>query len=170
MKFFSGFSLANEKELFSFWLDNSQFTIAGFSYGAIKAFEYALNSQERIDRLILLSPAYFCDKQDKYKKLQLKLYSKNRDKYNKQFLNNLSANRDMSKYLTNSNIEELRELLYYKWDKEAFKTLQSRGVTIEIILGGKDKIIDAKMALEFFKPLAITYFLKNANHILEDTE
>ena len=39
-KYFSGFSLENEEELFSKYIIENDFTISGFSYGAIKAFEY----------------------------------------------------------------------------------------------------------------------------------
>ncbi|WP_238593468.1 hypothetical protein [Sulfurospirillum diekertiae] len=77
MKFFSGFCLANEQELFSSYLNQSDFTVAGFSYGAIKAFEYTLTCKERIDTLQLFSPAFFEDKDAKFKKLQTLSFSKN---------------------------------------------------------------------------------------------
>lgn len=168
MKFFSGFALKNESQLFNFWLDNSEFSIAGFSYGAIKAFEYALNCKSRVDRLILISPAYFCNKSTRYKELQLKAYDSNTHIYIENFLQNISNKTDMSKYLNKHSKEELKELLYYNWQESDFKSLQERGVTIEVILAEKDKIIDSKKALEFFEPLATTYFIKSANHILED--
>ena len=59
MLYFNGFSLQNEEEHFKAYLSDNDLTIAGFSYGAQKAFEYAYHSKERIDRLILLSPAFF---------------------------------------------------------------------------------------------------------------
>ena len=37
----------------------SAYCVAGFSYGAQQAFEYVYHATERIDRLILLSPAFF---------------------------------------------------------------------------------------------------------------
>ena len=37
MKFYSGFSLQNEEYLFSEFIKKSEYTICGFSYGAIKA-------------------------------------------------------------------------------------------------------------------------------------
>lgn len=70
MKFFSGFCLANEQELFAPYLIRSDFTVAGFSYGAIKALKYAITCNERIDTLQLFSPAFFQDKDAKFKKLQ----------------------------------------------------------------------------------------------------
>lgn len=62
MKFFSGFSLQNESYLFDSFIKNSDYTVCGFSYGAIKAFEYTIKQIEngnRIDTLQLLSPAFF---------------------------------------------------------------------------------------------------------------
>ena len=59
MKYFNGFSLNGEKELFKEYLIDSEFSVAGFSYGAIEAFEYVYNGKDRVDRLILLSPAFF---------------------------------------------------------------------------------------------------------------
>jgi len=57
--YFNGFSLAKEENLFEDFLLGSEFCVAGFSYGAQKAFEYVYKSSERVDRLILLSPAFF---------------------------------------------------------------------------------------------------------------
>ena len=59
MRYFNGFSLSNEEKLFSDYLVDSDLCIGGFSFGALKAFEHVYNSKERIDRLILLSPAFF---------------------------------------------------------------------------------------------------------------
>jgi len=71
MKFFSGFCFQNEKDIFKDYIEEGDFKVAGFSYGAIKAFEYVLNSKERIDKLQLFSPAFFQSKSEKFKKLQL---------------------------------------------------------------------------------------------------
>nr|WP_275856258.1 hypothetical protein [Sulfurimonas sp. MAG313] len=67
MKFYSGFSLSNDEILFKDYLKYSDYTVAGFSYGAIKAFEMALTSKTRIDTLQLFSPAFF---QEKKRKIQ----------------------------------------------------------------------------------------------------
>ena len=64
--FFSGFCLENEEELFSEYATPNDFTISGFSYGAIKAFEEVLNSNERVDKLQLFSPAFFQTQDKKY--------------------------------------------------------------------------------------------------------
>jgi len=48
MKYFNGFSLKDEEIFFSEQLIDTKYVVAGFSYGAQCAFEYALNSTERI--------------------------------------------------------------------------------------------------------------------------
>jgi len=169
MKFFSGFSLENEEELFDFWLDKSQYSVAGFSYGAIKAFEYVYNSKNRVDRLILLSPAFFENRDLAFKKVQLIYFKKNPQKYIDNFLNNINSpksNIDLSKYIKIDSSKELKELLYYKWDTKKIESILNKGTIIEVILGESDKIINTKEALNFFQKYAITYFIKEANHIL----
>ncbi len=47
--YFSGFSLSADEVLFQNLLIKNNYTVAGFSYGAQKAFEYVLNSKNRID-------------------------------------------------------------------------------------------------------------------------
>ena len=171
MLFFSGFGLKNEEMLFNFWLEKNDFCVAGFSYGAIKAVEYCLNSESRVDRLILLSPAFFNDKDSKYKRMQLMFYSKDKQAYTNNFLQNITngSNVDLTPYLNSTNKEQLEELLYYSWSKKKLQTIASIGTTIEVILGGKDKIIDAKKAKEFFEDVATVYYIKDANHILESS-
>jgi len=74
--YFSGFSLKGEKELFKDYIIENDFTVSGFSYGAQKAFEYVLNTDNRVDLLQLFSPAFFQDKDKKYKRLQLMFFKK----------------------------------------------------------------------------------------------
>ena len=168
MLFFSGFCLQNEAKLFDFWLNNSNYTVAGFSYGAIKAVEYVLNSKSRVDRLILLSPAFFNDKDKKFKKMQLLYFAKDKDSYIKNFINNITngSKVDISNYLKEGSKEELKELLNYQWDIEKLKKITNQGTIIEVILGSKDKIINSKSAKDFFEQIATVYCIKNANHIL----
>ncbi len=171
MQYFSGFCLENESELFEFALKKSNdFTIAGFSYGAIKALEAALQSKKRVDKLILISPAFFHDKDEKFKKMQLLFFAKDKASYIQNFLANIAdgSKIDMRKYLKEGTKEELKELLYYQWDAKKLQELLKRGVIIEVFLGENDKIINSKEALEFFKENATnTYFIKKANHILK---
>ena len=95
--YFSGFCLKNEDELFDEYLIKNDFTISGFSYGAIKAFEYALVTQKRIDKLQLLSPAFFNDKDTKYKRMQLMFFKKDNKTYCENFLNNCGLNKIQSR-------------------------------------------------------------------------
>jgi len=170
MRYFSGFCLQNEYKLFDFWLKNSNnYTVAGFSYGAIKAVEYALSSKKRIDKLILLSPAFFNEKDEKFKKLQLLSFSKDKTKYVKNFLNNaLNGTKiEISNFFKMGTKEELKELLYYRWQKEKLKELQNRGITIEVVIGENDLIVSSIAVKEFFEKVAIVYFIKRANHFLQ---
>ena len=75
-KYFSGFCFFEESELFEEYLIKNDFTFYGFSYGAIKAFEEALNSQKRVDTLQLFSPAFFQNYDDKFKRTQLMYFKK----------------------------------------------------------------------------------------------
>jgi hypothetical protein len=90
MQFFSGFSLKNESYLFDTYIKTSQYTACGFSYGAIKAFEYVkeqLACAKRIDTLQLFSPAFFQSKPKEFKRLQIMAYKKNEERYLREFIN-----------------------------------------------------------------------------------
>ncbi|SFP18489.1 pimelyl-ACP methyl ester esterase BioV [Hydrogenimonas thermophila] len=171
MIFFSGFSLKNEEELFYDYLNNvkeNPYVVVGFSYGAIKALEFTANSNERIDKLILISPAWFCNKSKAFIKTQLLYYKKDADAYTKTFLKNIAypANLDLSKYIAPATLFDLEKLLTYQWPSEPFKICKNRDIIIETYLGGKDKIIDAYEAHEFFRQYSESYFFKNVGHIL----
>ncbi len=173
MHYFSGFSLQNEQELFDFWLKKcSKYCIAGFSYGAIKAVEEVYNLNKRVDRLVLLSPAYFNDKTKAFIKTQLLYFKKDSKNYINNFLKNISEGSkiDLSRYLKVGSLSELEELLTYKWDINKLKKISQNGVKIEVILAENDKIINSKEALQFFEKVAIVYYVKGANHILKEIE
>jgi pimeloyl-ACP methyl ester carboxylesterase len=169
MKFFSGFCLANEQELFTPYLNQSDFTVAGFSYGAIKAFEYAFTCKERIDTLQLFSPAFFGDKDTKFKKLQTLSFSKNSDNYTQNFMQNCMypSTFDIQPFFQKGTFEELSELLHYTWNEEHLRALKERGVNIEIYVGEKDTIINSISVKDFFVPFASVYYLKRVGHILK---
>ena len=169
MVYFSGFCLQNESELFDFWIEKSDFSVVGFSYGAIKAVEYCLNSNKRVDRLILLSPAIFNNRDEKYKKMQTIFFTKDKNRYIKNFFANATKNSkiNIDKYFKLGTKEELKELLYYNWSLEKLKKIKKKGVIIEVILGENDLITDAIYAKDFFQKEAIVYFIKNANHFLK---
>jgi hypothetical protein len=115
--------LKNEDELFKKYLDNSLYQVAGFSYGAIKAFEYTYQTNNRIDTLTLLSPAFFQNKSEKFKRLQLLNFKKNPKNYIEKFLKNAAypSTIKLKKYLLEGSYQELSELLNYVWDEKNFK-------------------------------------------------
>ena len=165
--YFSGFSLKGEKELFKDYIIENDFTVSGFSYGAQKAFEYILNTDNRVDLLQLFSPAFFQDKDKKYKRLQLMFFKKDSQTYCDNFLTNCGFSKELaSKYFEEGTFEELEELLTYEWDQEKLQKLVDKNIKIEIYLGSDDKIIDANVALEFFKQFGEVYFIKEKGHIL----
>ena len=171
MKFFSGFSLQNESYLFNEFIKSSEYTVCGFSYGAIKAYEYAkkkIESRNRVDTLQLFSPAFFQSKDAKFKRLQLMAYRKNEDVYLNQFLNSCFYPYD-KKIVERSTtvIDELEELLNYEWDIESLKEFTKNGINIEVYLGGEDAIVGAQAAKEFFKDVATVTYIKEANHFLQ---
>ena len=170
MQFYSGFALKNEQHFFDPFVKESDYTIAGFSYGAIKAFAAALTAVQkgmRVDTLQLFSPAFFQSKDAKFKRLQLMAYRKNEDEYLRQFTNACFLpyeRRDVEHAVT--VLEELEELLMYAWDKDALQALVKRGVVIEVYLGGADQIVDSASAQEFFLDVATVTYVKNGNHFL----
>ena len=168
-KYFSGFSLKNEKEIFSEYLVENDFTVSGFSYGAIKAFEELLETDERVDLLQLFSPAFFQIQSEKFIRMQLMFFKKDSKMYCENFLKNISApsNFDMSSYFEEGSFEELQTLLTYKWSEDKLNKLLKKGVKIEVYLGSDDKIIDSQKAANFFKEFATVYFIKNSGHILK---
>lgn len=166
--FFNGFCLKNEKELFNEYLIQNDFTISGFSYGAQKAFEYTLNTKKRVDLLQLFSPAFFQDKDKKYKRLQLMFFKKDANEYANNFLKNCGFSKKVAEqYFELEAYEELEALLNYIWDKKKLEILINRGTKIEVYLGKKDKIIDSEIAKEFFKDYAEVYYIKEKGHILQ---
>ena len=168
MRYFNGFSLQNEESHFSDFIIGSEHSVAGFSYGAQKAFEYVYESKERIDRLILLSPAFFQTEKSSFIRTQLRYFEAGQEAYVEQFLKNVSypSEIDLTKYLQLGIKEELHALLSYTWEPSKIEEVLSRGTVIEVYLGEKDKIVHAKEALSFFTPLTTCYFIKEAGHLL----
>ncbi len=171
MVFKSGFSLKNDQAFFEEYIDPSEYNVCGFSYGAIKAFEYAkeqLRCSKRIDRLQLFSPAFFQSFDAKFKKLQLMGYRKDKEKYLKDFSDLCFVpyeKKETQHYET--DISELEELLNYEWSISELKALSDKGVKIEVYLGSEDKIIDVERAREFFLDVATVTYIKDANHFLQ---
>ena len=169
MKYFSGFCLENEAGLFESLLIQNDFSVAGFSYGAIKALEYALSCQKRIDTLQLISPAFFQDRESSFKKAQIRAFKQESVKYTQNFIQNITYNTNINlmPYLKYDTQDVLQELLYYVWEKEKLQILQKRGIQIEVYLGEKDNIINSLSVREFFGPFSTIYYFKNVGHLLK---
>ncbi len=171
MNFYSGFSLKNDKLFFNKYLSDSDYTVSGFSYGAILAFKDVkskINRGERVDKLQLLSPAFFQTKSSKFKRLQTIAYTKSRDLYLKTFIKSCFlpyAKKDIE--LSNSSIEELNELLNFEWNLDELLELESRGLKIEVYLGSEDKIIDIGEAREFFLNVSTVTYIKKSNNFYQ---
>jgi hypothetical protein len=168
--YFSGFCLENENELFDEYMIQNDYTISGFSYGAIEALKFALASSAmdiRVDLVQLFSPSFFNDKDEKYKRMQLIYFKKDSKKYCDNFLKNCGfSNKQIKQYFTMGKYEELDELLNYKWEQKQLQMLINNGTKIEVYLGENDKIIDSQKALDFFVNFSEVYFIKNKGHIL----
>jgi len=173
MKYFSGFCLKNEKILFKEYLEDNEFIVAGFSYGAQRALEYALTSKKRIDKLQLLSPAFFNVNQ-RFIDVNLNAFRKDKVSYIKNFLEKAGINQwkmENGKWKINlkgieidysCSEEDLIKLFTFNWEKiENLKNIK-----IEIFLGEYDRILALKKAEEFFKKYGSVYLIKKANHFL----
>lgn len=165
MKFYSGFCFQSEDKLFTHILKQNDFSVAGFSYGAIKALQHCLQTKDRIDKLILISPAYFMDKDEKFKKMQLLYFKKNPQIYTQKFLKNVTHASDakVGAFFKQGNTKQLQELLFFNW--EMIKELDKK-IDIQVHLGAKDKVIDADKAKDFFSAYAQCFFYKNYGHLV----
>ncbi len=170
MIFYSGFSFADEASVFDEYLHRDDYTAAGFSYGAIKAAEHVAASHERIDRLQLFSPAFFQDRPEKFKRLQMMGYNKDKTAYLTQFRQ--SCFEPYVEVSTLSNIqtsaEELEALLYHVWEPKLLEQINKKGTRIEVYLGGEDHVVNADTVREFFRQYAAVYLIKKANHFLQE--
>ncbi len=172
MKFFSGFCVDIDKSFFKEFIEDKEFVIAGFSYGAQKAVDYVLNSSQRVDKLQLLSPAFF-DYNEKLINLNINAFRKNKNLYIKNFLTKAGIDKwkiENGEYkidkegikITKCNENDLYKLFTFDWEKLS----KIKNIKIEIFLGEYDKIIALKKAHEFFKNYGDVYFIKKANHFL----
>jgi len=162
MRYYSGFCFWNERELFKEYLDDSEFCVAGFSYGAQKALIDAVHTNKRVDKLQLLSPAFF-NLNPKFIKLQLNGFKKDKNKYIKNFLENVKYPKeiDLSKYIDECELYQLEEMFSFNWG-----LIEHLDTKVEIFIGEKDKIIDVKGAVKFFREYGDVYLLKDKGHLL----
>ena len=169
MIFYSGFSLTNEAHFFDKFLENSDYTVSGFSYGAIKAARYASESKRRIDTLQLFSPAFFQTKKESFRRLQLTAFNNDPEIYLDRFIQGCFAPSPVQDIeVTTGTIEELDELLHYVWDDTLMRSIVKKGIRIEVYLGLEDKIIDAQAARDFFLPFATVTSIRQGNHFLQE--
>jgi pimeloyl-ACP methyl ester carboxylesterase len=167
LKFFSGFCVEGESELFSDFIQPKVEAIVGFSYGAIGAFEYAMQRKEFFKKLILLSPAYYAHTSEEFKTQQLSAFKVDPDLYKIKLLKKSGLNEaDGQKYGKEGTKDELEKLLYYTWPTEGFEKLKKNGVEIEVFIGANDRVVDPNVSMEFFKQHATVYFIKDKNHFL----
>jgi predicted esterase len=163
MRFYSGFGFWNERELFKEYIDDNEFCVAGFSYGAQKALIDAVHTKKRVDKLQLFSPAFF-KLNPKFVKLQLNSFKKDKDSYIQKFIENVKYPKDidLTKYIDEVEFEDLEEMFNFNWGLIE----HLKGVKVEIFIGENDKIIDVKGAVKFFKNYGNLYFLKDKGHLL----
>jgi hypothetical protein len=170
MKYFNGFCLKNEKFLFKDYLEEGEFVVAGFSFGAQKALEYVLNTNKRIDKLQLLSPAFF-NVNPKFIDVNLNAFKKDKLSYIKNFLIKAGSQvengyckvgNEIIQIDYSCNEIELMEMFTFNWEK----IQEVKDIKIEVFLGEYDKILSLKKAQSFFKNYATVYFIKKANHFL----
>ena len=165
--FFSGFSLCGEELLFKDYYEDDGENACGFSYGAQKAFLYT-KSNPHIKRLTLLSPAFYMQKTEEFKEIQIAAFVQNPDLYRLKLLKKSGLNpEETAKYGADATAPELRELLYFEWEAEDIKAMLERRVQIEVYIGGKDGVVEPKPSFGFFEHCgAKTVWLEDKNHIL----
>ncbi|MDP3265527.1 MAG: pimelyl-ACP methyl ester esterase BioV [Sulfuricurvum sp.] len=167
MIFYSGFSLINDQRFFDAYLVESDYTVAGFSYGAIKAAHHAAHTTSRIDTLQLFSPAFFQTKKTSFKRLQVSAFAHDRKSYILRFLEMCFAPCPVQEVdIQIGESDQLDELLNYAWDEKLMKSIVDKGIRIEVYLGLEDAIIDAVGAKEFFLPYATVTTIRRGNHFL----
>lgn len=170
MIFYSGFSLRNDEVFFERFLNRSDYSVGGFSYGAIKAALYTAGSTERIDTLQLFSPAFFQTKKESFRRVQMTGYLKDPAAYTEKFIESCFAPCTIESVELDADAseEQLRELLYFEWSSELMRAIKSKGIRIEVYLGLEDRVIDIIGAREFFIPYATVMSIKRANHFLQE--
>lgn len=168
--FYSGFSLRNEGSFFEPYLEKSEYAVAGFSYGAIKAALYASEATKRIDTLQLFSPAFFQTKKEAFKRLQMGAFLKSKEEYLENFLVTCFVPYKAQEVELDEDASEaqLRELLYFEWTQELMESIVSKGIRVEVYLGLEDRVIDVQGAREFFLPFATVTSIRTGNHFLQE--
>jgi len=109
VNYFNGFALKGEELLFDDYLGNGDFTIGGFSFGAQKAFEFCCHTDRRIEKLILLSPAFFQNMPRSFVRTQLRYFSSDKEGYIERFLSNAAypSNLDLHPFFAEYTMRSL---------------------------------------------------------------
>eukprot|EP01022_Parablepharisma_sp_SALTPOND_P011021 TRINITY_DN14562_c0_g2_i1.p2 TRINITY_DN14562_c0_g2~~TRINITY_DN14562_c0_g2_i1.p2 ORF type:complete len:221 (-),score=4.16 TRINITY_DN14562_c0_g2_i1:427-1089(-) len=165
MKYFSGFGFEGERELFSQFLSESAYDIAGFSYGAQKAVTEALK-QKRVQKLILISPAIFTHLSLEEKKKQIELFKNKKEVYLSMFYKRCGVRDEHKNYLKTPSQKELEELFSYEWRESDLRTLYEKGCKIEVYIGSADKIVDIEEVKKLFLPYSVLFTHQGLSHIL----
>jgi pimeloyl-ACP methyl ester carboxylesterase len=167
VKFFSGFCVEGERELFAEYLPPKEAYVAGFSYGAIEAIEYAASTKEFLKKLILLSPAYYAHKDEEFCAAQYAAFIADPELYRIKLLKRSGLDEETAaKYAKMGTKEELDKLLHFKWPLHLFEELAKKGVEIEIYIGRGDRVVESDASSEFFRQFGTVYYIKNKNHFL----
>ena len=168
VKFFSGFSFRDEKELFGDYLIENDFSVAGFSKGAIDAVEYLLGTKRRVDLLQLFSPAYFNTKEESFKRAQSLAFKKSPQRYLESFYKTCigDSDIDIESFKSEGSSQELDSLLHYEWSAAKLEEIGARGVKVEVYLGERDEIVDSVSALAFFEKYAQVWYIRGVGHLL----
>jgi pimeloyl-ACP methyl ester carboxylesterase len=171
VEFFSGFGFKNEKALFKEILERGEFVVAGFSYGAQQALEYTLQKlqrSERVQKLQLISPAYFNELPKAIKLKEIQNFAKNPKLYMRFFYKKAAYpyKGDLKLFQREPELSELKALLFYDWEKEKLRRVVSSGVEIEVYIGEMDKIVDPVKTKKFFQEFGTVYCIKEVGHIL----
>ncbi len=171
MRFFSGFGFRGEKALFKEYLDFDMYNLAGFSYGAQKALQEAVKDVKegkRVQKLQLLSPAFFNTLPKRIKLKELENFVKNKKLYMDFFYKKAAYpyRGDITPFKAEPELSALKELLFFIWRDEDLRLLKDAGVEIEVYQGDFDKIVNPKEVEEFFAPFASLYMIKGVGHLL----
>ncbi|WP_104749622.1 pimelyl-ACP methyl ester esterase BioV [Helicobacter cynogastricus] len=174
--YFSGFGFANESWLFGWILEKcTRYDVAGFSYGATRALEYAyeqVKQEKRVQRLVLIAPCMLAHKSQAFKNLQLKAYQQNPQAYMQAFFEKigwsalLAQDPNLEHYTHLGSLEDLQNLLNYHYAPEKLEFLCAKGVRLEVFIGLEDAIMDAKALCAFFRDYGCVWQFKGANHLL----
>lgn len=170
MKYFGDFCFSDDMALFNHIIDSynlvGQYNVFGFGYGAQKAVSYALESKQRIERLVLFSPMFLNDKSIDFKRQQILSFNNNTALYMKLFLENIGFTKELESYLQSPKVEDLKAGLDYQFSIDIMYEIVRKGILVNVFFGMKDCIIDVDSASAFFAKNAIVYLLKKCNHLL----